>query len=223
MKGCSNCGNSFEPVSNRQKYCEDCRFIGKRCAVCGNAFQVKRGKKNSANAKYCSIKCRNSSEEYVGNLTKTFRENAGVPEHKCHVCQEWLEYDAFCKNAVNKNGLARICKKCEKKGQNENFFAYRIKVVKACSRKQGIFFDLSVEDIMDIWATQNGRCAISNRRLHLNAQIDHIIPVSKGGVTVKDNVRWLDPHINWARKNFTDEEFISMCKDVIDFQTGGAF
>jgi 5-methylcytosine-specific restriction endonuclease McrA len=47
--------------------------------------------------------------------------------------------------------------------------------------------------------------------------MDHIIPVSRGGDNSLDNCQILSKEVNQAKSNMTDEEFIEMCKRVVEF------
>lgn len=49
-----------------------------------------------------------------------------------------------------------------------------------------------------------------------NASLDHIIPVSKGGSSNKANLRWVTSTINHMKWDLTDEEFVNMCRVVVD-------
>jgi len=71
--------------------------------------------------------------------------------------------------------------------------------------------------LMSKWKSQNGLCALSGRKLDRQAHIDHILPVSRGGTNEASNLQWLDPMINQAKSNMTDQEFLDMCKQVINW------
>jgi 5-methylcytosine-specific restriction endonuclease McrA len=74
-------------------------------------------------------------------------------------------------------------------------------------------------DLWSLWKSQRGRCALSGRKLDETAHLDHIVPISGNGVHTLDNLRWLDPHINIARRNLTDVQFLEMCHQVVSFST----
>ena len=67
-----------------------------------------------------------------------------------------------------------------------------------------------------LWYKQRGRCALTGRRLtRTNAQVDHIIPASKGGDNSESNLRWLVAECNYAKSDLTNEEFITLCREVV--------
>jgi 5-methylcytosine-specific restriction endonuclease McrA len=80
--------------------------------------------------------------------------------------------------------------------------------------KQGDKDEIRVA-IFWLWHKQRGRCALTGKRLNRTAELDHIIPVSKGGKNEPSNLQWLAPEINQCKNDLTDAEFIAICKQVL--------
>ena len=76
---------------------------------------------------------------------------------------------------------------------------------------------LTVEDIEGLWNAQQGRCALTGRRLDDQAQLDHIIPQSRGGSGEIANLRWVCPEVNRAKREMLDDEFFALCGEVIEY------
>lgn len=71
-----------------------------------------------------------------------------------------------------------------------------------------------------IWIRQLGRCAISGRKLTTdNAQVDHILPSSRGGGHEVSNLQWVHTDVNYAKRNLLDSEFIKLCREVTKYQS----
>lgn len=70
-------------------------------------------------------------------------------------------------------------------------------------------------DLRKKWEEQDGLCALTGRILDKTAQVDHIIPKSKGGGDGIDNVRWVHKDANLAKRGLTDLELLELCHDVI--------
>lgn len=47
--------------------------------------------------------------------------------------------------------------------------------------------------------------------------LDHIIPVSKGGTNDLSNLGITIPSVNYAKSDLTVDEFISLCKSVLEY------
>ena len=72
--------------------------------------------------------------------------------------------------------------------------------------------------LQSIWDEQKGLCSVTGERLipGFNASLDHIMPVSKGGSSARSNLRWVTSTINHMKWDLTDEEFVRMCRVVVD-------
>lgn len=71
--------------------------------------------------------------------------------------------------------------------------------------------------IAQLWEEQQGRCAVTGDILTpgVDASLDHIIPVSRGGPSTKTNLRWVLLEINHCKWDLTHEEFVQVCRKVI--------
>jgi 5-methylcytosine-specific restriction endonuclease McrA len=50
----------------------------------------------------------------------------------------------------------------------------------------------TIAEISSLWKKQRGTCPITGRRLNReSAQLDHIVPLKKGGSDLGDNLRWV--------------------------------
>jgi 5-methylcytosine-specific restriction endonuclease McrA len=75
---------------------------------------------------------------------------------------------------------------------------------------------LTEEILREMWLKQNGKCALTGRSMNIeDADLDHIIPQSRGGLATLDNLRWTWRRANEAKGNMTDSEFLDLCRDVI--------
>lgn len=81
---------------------------------------------------------------------------------------------------------------------------------------------LSVEDIVDLFQEQEGKCALSGvpmtyiagkGRIPTNIGIDRI---EHQGPYIKGNIRLVCNYVNTMRLDKTDEEFLWWCKQIIE-------
>lgn len=102
---------------------------------------------------------------------------------------------------------------------------------KARCKRKGRDYNISAEYLIDLFREQAGICALSGREMvasqsssrknsHPNTvSVDRID--SAGGYTI-GNVRLVTTHCNIARSNFTDEQFIELCRDIVRHSERGS-
>lgn len=73
-------------------------------------------------------------------------------------------------------------------------------------------------DLQSIWERQGGLCGLIGRPLDFEtAELDHIIPRSRGGSNDIGNLRWACEEANRAKGSMTDEEFLRLCNQVAEW------
>lgn len=64
-------------------------------------------------------------------------------------------------------------------------------------------------------------CYLSGRKIDPNDpssfQLDHILPRSRGGSNEIENMGIASSDVNLCKRNLTPEEFIELCKDVVEY------
>ncbi len=98
---------------------------------------------------------------------------------RCNGCKTWVEAAGFHKDAANKDGLSTYCKPCEK-------------LYKAVRRTQikddgGVVTDQQWEDLKAKHDYMCLRCLRQEPEIVLS--MDHVIPISKGGRNVIENIQ----------------------------------
>ena len=87
-------------------------------------------------------------------------------------------------------------------------FGYKSKVVHDADAP-------GASDLKKLLQIQGYKCALSGVRLTpKNAELDHKIPLSRGGANDLANLQWLSKEVNRAKGAMDNDEFIAMCKRV---------
>ena len=82
---------------------------------------------------------------------------------------------------------------------------------------------VSAGQLMNLLKAQGFKCALTGEQLTPeNCELDHIIPMSKGGGNNVENLQWVLRTINRAKGVMTQEEFVSMCQDVVRWVAGSS-
>lgn len=72
------------------------------------------------------------------------------------------------------------------------------------------------EQLLDLLERQQYKCASTGRDLTpATAILDHIVPVQKGGTNGIENVQIVHVDVNKAKNTLTQDEFVSLCREVV--------
>lgn len=153
----------------------------------------------------------------------------------CSSCKQYKKSNNFPKNKHNKlrDGLSYVCKNCYSTIYNKNriekatinkldyTLKMRLNDSKQRAKKRNIYNDIIIEDLYELWNTQNGKCAISgidltvesyNGRVNTNVSIDRID--STKGYT-KSNIQLVCSTINMMKGSLNIDELIFFCENIL--------
>jgi hypothetical protein len=85
-----------------------------------------------------------------------------------------------------------------------------------CLQRKELTKGLLTKELARLWHRQKGKCALTSVRLTRdNSELDHVLPLSRGGDSAIENLRWTTAEVNRARGNMLDSEFIALCHLVV--------
>jgi len=74
-----------------------------------------------------------------------------------------------------------------------------------------------VSALQKMWSAQGHRCAITGLFIEPGAmELDHKVPLSRGGARTVDNVQWVLPIVNRMKYSLRTEEFVSLCARIVE-------
>lgn len=163
--------------------------------ICGNIVNIKSSNLTNGNTKSCGCK----KKEYVSrNQKRKYFEK--INDNSCPI--DYIE---------NNKIPLRMFSKC------------RLSAI-----QRDIKFDLEIYDLEKQWIKQNGKCALTGQSLYFgkyvtknnntdtNASIDRIDSTKRYTI---DNIQWVLKDINIMKMALSQDIFISLCKQVADFNT----
>ena len=154
----------------------------------------------------------------------------------CKKCKTYKPVDHFYPNSSTikcRQYYSDNCKECEAErkkasreltytNDKESFLKSLMQGCKTRALKENKFkFDLTLEQLLELWDKQKGLCAISGLemttikgkgKMPLNASIDRIQP---GQDYTISNIQLVCSHVNMMKSNLTEEELLEFCKAIL--------
>jgi 5-methylcytosine-specific restriction endonuclease McrA len=190
---CSNdCKDSYKSkkIESRKKICQNCN----------SEFFPRRYQIDTGNAKYCSAKCRNESslpsllsKESKEKSKKTYKEKIASGEIK-HPSGEnhprWRGGHKECLKRRIESGKANEAQKKYRANNSDKLREWKH------SRKSVKHGRLPKNTVKNLLLQQKNKCALCKIDVSSGYHLDHIMPLSKGGLHAVGNVQILCPSCN---------------------------
>ena len=214
-----------------------------KCECCGKELRESREnfvwfKNADESGNWHRPTCRTCEANKI--LEENVLEKDGVKYYKCFICNKWFPADSFDKHGGNdgtysyRDGLDKRCHSC-KIQQNKNarskysdekrletVLQFRWLGAKERAERKGLLFDITKEDLINLWDKQNGKCAISgidmtytldSGRTPYNVSVDQINPSM--GYT-KNNIQLVCMSVNQLKSDFEMDIVLNICKNIIN-------
>ena len=233
--GCRSCA----ALRRTAKNATFCRFCGKRCTL-GNVS------KRCCDSQECVRLHQIEKHRSTGDSRVDFVRSAWSREKKRQKSLAKSEIEKRCQRAYRSVWMAKRYRKQlvekeeeERKEITEQVIKERLrnrkrwagltpmeKKIKVfvretnsgrrhmANRKGGV----RMKELIEKLKQQGNRCALSGEAIDsTNADVDHIVPVSRGGSSEIDNLQFLSRRINRMKGTMTNEEFIESCLMVVKY------
>lgn len=197
---CKRCGSRyFRTKGGSGSYCSDeCKFVERKCAQCGEAFQVTYG--NIRSGKFCSPRCK--------SLHRTEAVRLHRPRHRwnCIVC------GVLVLGPENGCGVpGRFCKAHKRSMGNPR---RKARDLARKARMRGPSADVDTFSNLEIFERDGWVCGLCDetvdKRLKYpdpkSASLDHVVPLSLGGPHTRANVQLAHFDCNVRKGNRVDLE-----------------
>jgi len=206
--------------------------LQKHCSKCKRAFdKVEENFYRQGEGKFASIckKCQHD-KSFAGRLEKAIENGNYI----CRVCENELPLTSeyFSVRSENITGFQNTCKKCKSNHTQKHRVRKAIKddvndvlqsrLVTARSRCKSTQyeFNITLEDLKELWDKQKGKCAISgiemthkmnSGKIRTNVSLDRI-DSSKG--YIQGNVQLVCHIINGMKSDLEYNEFLHFCEMI---------
>lgn len=130
------------------------------------------------------------------------------------------------------NGTNRQCKKCSVRERSSNWkgvgkiprTAFTVIKLRAGARNKK--FDITIEYMSELFEAQGGRCAMSGLPISFGTEGKNLSTalgtasldrINSSLGYIEGNVQWVHKHINSMKNAHTTDEFIQLCREVVNY------
>lgn len=169
-------------------------------------------KKGERVQQQCDV-CGRWLDKNITNFKKYSRKTNGLNFHTtCRECEDHIKLNTEWKDGKL---LCHICGEYKDPGE----FTYA--GAKSRAMDKSLPFTITKEDLLTIWKSQNGKCAISGLdmtyelgegRTYTNVSIDQVLP-SKG-YTV-DNIQLVCMAVNQLKSDLDMDTILTLCSAIV--------
>jgi len=145
----------------------------------------------------------------------------------CSRCRRELPVADF--SYASRVKLYAWCRDCARTYQREVYrtfegqMKHRVRAARGRAQRFGLDFDLAVQDLLELWDEQDGKCAISGLPMVIDSgeekgkqafrpSVDRIVP--KRGY-VRGNIRLVTTIVNFGINKWGLDPFLAMCEGVV--------
>ena len=179
-------------------------IVKKMCRTCDKRFVISQGKYKL----FCCEDCRSANMAHRRHVARS-RIHGCVVCGAAYVGVSWV----YC---------SEICRKKKEKQQRRIDRARR--AARMSARKRGWIIDAEPIDPLAVFDNCLWLCGICGERVDhkqrmphpLGAEMDHVVPLSKGGQHVRKNVQLTHSVCNNAKRDGRQEDIVSLVRGIKD-------
>ena len=197
----------------------------KICKKCGRELDITDFVKNKnckdgyeGTCKFCKNQIR--QERYLS----LYKKIPSTATKVCKRCGAELPYARFQVDLKAKDGYRNVCKECDgkrikarrefNKRHIPNHVSWARKAARVNNRCAKISNDkISGNELRQIYLSQNQKCAYCHVELGSEFQVEHKIPLSRGGRNTIDNICLSCADFNRLKWTRTHDEFITFLEE----------
>ena len=148
---------------------------------------------------------------------------------KCCTCNKVKSHEAFSKKTSSKDGLQSSCKTCNKiqakryVSTEEGYLTVLLLETREFARKKRLTFQLTKEDVNELWSLQEGKCALTRSQLVYTRGSPFSLTLDRLNYNdgfVRCNVQLVCWAVNPYRLGASHEEIYRLCSNITEFHEG---
>jgi len=131
-----------------------------------------------------------------------------------------------------RKGLTTSCgcyhKKLVYRGYEDLSSSYWKGIIRGAKRRS-LKFSITMKYAWSVFEKQNKKCAISGREIvmapdharHRDKQTASLDRIDSSKGYIKGNIQWVHKNVNIAKQSLSSDEFVKLCREVVQFAKGG--
>jgi hypothetical protein len=128
-------------------------------------------------------------------------------------------YETFLELSPLKAERTKSCRQCGEQKRRKNYrdipSSYIRQILNGADKRR-YSFEISIEEVWEIFENQNKKCALSGVDINFENKTASLDRIDSTKGYVKNNVQWVHKIINQMKSNRTDRVFIEWCKVVAE-------
>jgi hypothetical protein len=131
----------------------------------------------------------------------------------------------FCEKISKFNkGRKPPCTGTHKYPSSKYFLGSLIQRWKESASKRKIEWDITKDQLDNLWEKQNGLCALTGQTMHLERSSDHkwsivsLDRIDSAGIYDVDNCQLVISAVNLSKYTFSNKQYIDLCRKVMEYQ-----
>lgn len=113
-------------------------------------------------------------------------------------------------------------RKLKRENDLETKIKHTLRNSKQGAKTKGFDFSITYEYVLDVWNHQAGKCALSGEIMvvHGDRYLSNMLSLDRIDSSIgyiKGNVQWVCVKYNMMKAHATLEDFINMCKNVVEY------
>ena len=226
IKKCPQCKNDFESRTRSRKYCSQrCQWDAKKkfpltepptykiCSKCKKKKSIKEFWKQPGSRDGYHTWCKDC-KRLKPIIVKSKCKCGAEIERKVHPYKKtkWICPKCSIRKVIDNNGGRPV-----NYTGNEYFTGSEYSTWKASSKRRFIDWNITKDDLKEIYQKQKGECALSGVVMETFSNSPFRISIDRIDSTkpyVKENVQFVCSIVNVMKNKFSEDVFVGMCNKI---------
>ena len=167
----------------------------------------------------CSTHYKTLSQSDTNNALGVYKNTVGKWCSTCSKCGKEQPYTRVdhARQSAKAGKLCRQCAHYENKTRPslyKGFLLVHIDVFQKTAVGRGLSWKLDPDDVVDLWESQKGLCALSGLPMQKNPKTWSIDRIDNDRGYTKENIHLVLTHVNMMKGKYSIEEFIQTAKAI---------